>query len=272
MHSSTDGRSQIKQTQIDILVILYKYRFGSRQLIAKALNSNPSTMYKKLLVLEKHGLINVRQEKRSKLYGIPSAYYLTPKSLKHLQSLADYSFIDQKIIKGSYRDKSVSESTVLYSFAVFDQILAMKRQYPALKAFMRRDMARFTYFPDNPPNAFLSLPDGDGTKRFFYDYIQDNLERKAIYQKIAAYYWFFDSGEWDVTGVDMPTILFVAEKASTERRVTRIIKGVINNIDTDVDLQILITTKRAVEQIDTEPVIWTSIEDPDDLLALDKAQ
>ena len=116
MHSRVDGRSVIKQSQVNILAILYKYRFGSRQLIAESLNKNPDTMYRNLLVLIKHGLINVRLEKRSKLYGIPAAYYLTPNGLRHLQSLADYVFIDDSIIKGSYRVKLPFLATLVLNF------------------------------------------------------------------------------------------------------------------------------------------------------------
>ena len=271
MHSKVDGRSVIKQSQVNILAILYKYRFGSRQLISESLNKNPDTMYRNLLVLIKHGLINVRLEKRSKLYGISAAYYLTPKGLRHLQSLPDYSFIDDSIIKGSYRDKSVSENTVLHTFAVFQQILALKRQYPTLKAFLRRDMARFTYFPNTPPNAFLSLSDGETTRRYFFEYVQDSQERKAFYQKVSAYIDYFDKGGWDVTGADIPALLFVAEKANTEYRIKRLIKGALSKLEPDVEIQILTTTKRAIEQIDQQPVIWTSIEDPDELIALEDA-
>ena len=271
MQSKEDGRSVIKQSQIDILTILYKYRFGSRQLIAASLDRNPDTMYRNLLVLIKHGLINVRLEKSSKLLGIPAAYYLTPKGLRYLQSLSDYSFISEPTIKGSYRDKTVSEATVLHTFAVFEQILALKQRYPALKAFLRRDMARFTYFPTTSPSAFLSLSGDETTKRFFFDYIQDTQERKVFYQRVSAYIDFFDKGGWDVTGTDIPTLLFIAEKASTEHRIKRLIKGALSNLDPDVDIQVFTTTKRAIEQIYQQPVIWTSIENPDELLALEQA-
>lgn len=268
MQSKNDGRSVIKPTQIKVLVALYKYRFGSRQLLAELLDANPDTMYRKLLVLIKHGLVAMRLEKRSKLYGIPAAYYLTPKGLKFLQTLPDYSYIDDAIIKSSYRDKSVSESTVLHSLAVFKQILALKRQYPPLKAFLRREIARFHYFPSTSPNAFLSLSNDSATNRYFFDYIPSSLERKAFYQRVSAYIDFFDKGGWDATNTELPVLLYVAENASTEHRIKRLVKGAVSQADSDIDLTILTTTKRAIEQSDGQTLIWTDVNDPDELIAM----
>lgn len=267
-----DGRSVIKQGQIDILVVLYKYRFGSRQLIAEAVNSNPVTLHKKLLVLVKHGLIDMRQEKRSKLYGIPVAYYLTPKGLRYLRSLEEYSHITESVIKSSYHDKTVSEVTVLHTFAVFEQILALKQRYPALKAFLRRDMARFTYFPKTLPDAFLSLSDGTTTRRFFFDYINDTQERKAFFQRVSTYIDFFDTGGWNITNTETPVLLFVAEKGATEHRIKRLVKGAISKVEPNDDPVVCTTTKRAIDHIDVEAAIWTSIDDPDELLTLEQAQ
>lgn len=103
-----DGRSAIKQGQIAILEALYKYRFGSRHLISKLLGANKNTLYKKLTVLVKHELIGNRLDNKSRIKGIPVAYYLTPKGLKFLQTLEKYTHITDKIIKASYRDRVTS--------------------------------------------------------------------------------------------------------------------------------------------------------------------
>ncbi|MEI6054375.1 MAG: MarR family winged helix-turn-helix transcriptional regulator, partial [Candidatus Saccharibacteria bacterium] len=182
-----DGRSTIKQPQIDILEVLYKYRFGSRKLIANLLKINEATLYKKLIVLIKHGLIGSKLDNKSKIKGIPVAYYLTPKGLKYLQSLENHKDISEKIIKASYRDKSASESVIVNSFTVMSQIIALGQCYPQLKAYLRRDMSQYSYFPKTLPDAFLSLQTENVTKRFFFDYIPDSQERKIFFQRIYSY-------------------------------------------------------------------------------------
>ena len=78
-----DKRSTLRQGQIDILRILYKYRFSSRQLLADSLHiAAGSNLYEKLNVLMRHKLVARRYNARLKLQGIPAAYYLTPKGFK----------------------------------------------------------------------------------------------------------------------------------------------------------------------------------------------
>jgi DNA-binding PadR family transcriptional regulator len=263
-----DGRSTIKQPQIDILEVLYKYRFGNRKLIANLLKINEITLYKKLIVLIKHGLIGSKLDNKSKIKGLPVAYYLTPKGLRSLQALKNHTHITDKIVKASYRDKSTSEAVIVHSFNVFSQILALKQCYPQLKAYLRRDMSQYSYFPKTLPDAFLSLPADNSTKRFFFDYISDSQERKAFFQRVYAYIDFFDVGGWNVTNTETPILLFIAEKASTERRINRLIRGVISKVDPDEEITVYTTTKKALDNIDRGTEIWTSIDEPDELISL----
>ena len=80
-----DKRSALKQGQIDILETLYKYRFGSRQLLADSLGiKSGSNLFEKLNVLMKRGFVARRYDKSYKLRSVPAAYYLTPKGLRKL--------------------------------------------------------------------------------------------------------------------------------------------------------------------------------------------
>ena len=263
-----DGRSTIKQGQIEILEVLYKYRFSSRSLIANLLKVNEKTLYKKLIVLVKHNLIGSKLDNKSRIKGLPVAYYLTPIGLRFLQSLEKHEYITDKTIKASYRDKAASEATITHSFAVFAQVLALKHVYPQLKAYLRRDMSRYSYFPKTLPDAFLSLPGGNTTKRFFLDYISDSQERKAFFQRVYSYIDFFDTDGWSVTNTETPVLLFTCENASTERRITRLIKGVISKVDPDEEVIVYTTTKKALGNIDREAAIWTSIDEPGELISL----
>ncbi|PKL31106.1 hypothetical protein CVV43_04095 [Candidatus Saccharibacteria bacterium HGW-Saccharibacteria-1] len=263
-----DGRSAIKQGQIDILEALYKYRFGSRHLIAKLLSINENTLYKKLIVLVKHELIGSRLDNKSKIKGIPVAYYLTPKGLKFLQALEKHTHVTDKVIKASYRDKVTSEATILHAFDVLSQVLNLKNQYSQLKAYLRRDMSRFSYFPKTPPDAFLSIAHDNVTRRYFFDYIPSSQERKLLFQRIYSYLDFFDNGGWNITGTEIPILLFVTENATMERRIRRIAKGVINKIEINDEIIIYTTTKKALENPNREVMIWSELNDPDELVSL----
>lgn len=264
-----DKRSALKQGQIDILEVLYKYRFGSRQLVADSLGIKAgSSLYEKLNVLIKHGLIAMRQEKRLKLLGVPAAYFLTPKGLRALQALNDHDFITEATIKASYRDKVLSQTFVSHTLDVYKYTNALKHRYSDLKVYLRRDMSRFSYFPDSPPDAFLSLKLGDTPKRFFLDIIPDNLPRNILDRRITGYAEFFDEGGWDATNSELPNLLLITEKGTTETRARRATQAAINRADMDDELEAYTTTFAALSNIDKGGGVWTSINEPDELASL----
>ncbi|HJP80999.1 MAG TPA: hypothetical protein VJ841_01225 [Candidatus Saccharimonadales bacterium] len=262
-----DKRSALKQGQIDILEVLYKYRFGSRQLIADSLDIKAgSSLYEKLNVLIKHGLVAMRQEKQLKLLGVPAAYFLTSKGLKTLQSLDGHDYITEATIKAGYRDKILKQATVSHNLDVYRYTNVLGHQHPGLKVYLRRDMSRFSYFPDSPPDAFLSLKLDDIPKRFFLDFIPDNMLRSVLYRCIASYAEFFEEGGWDVTNSELPKLLFVAEKDATANRVRRTARAALSRVDSD--LEVYVTTIKELLDMDSTGKIWTDISEPDELLSL----
>lgn len=264
-----DKRSVLKQGQIDILELLYKYRFGSRQLVADSLGIKAgSSLYDKLNVLIKHGLVAKRHEKRLKLQGIPAAYYLIPKGLRTLQALDDHDYITEYTIKASYRDKVVSQAFVNHTLNVYKQTNTLKQQYSELKVYLRRDMSRFSYFPDNPPDAFLSLKIDDTPKRFFLDVIPDSLPRNLLDKRITGYAEFFEEGGWDVTSSEPPKLLFITEKGATESRTRHTVRAALSRADIEDELEAYTTTLAALANITTTNAIWSNVDDADESLSL----
>lgn len=263
-----DGRSVIKQGQIDILEVLYKYRFGSRSLLAETLQVNDSTLYKKLSVLLKHELVGSRIDNDTKIKGLPAAYYLTPKGLRALAALPNHEYITDSVIKGSYKDGTVTQSFINQTLRVYAQAHRLAAAHPRLKVFTRRDMSRYSYFPKPLPDAFLSLKTEETPKRFFLDIIPDSLPPKPFFQRITNYAEFFDEGGWEVVGGELPILLIVGETGTTERRIQRTTRAAIYKAEIDEELSVYTSTFGAVEAIAGEGAIWTSLDDPDELLAL----
>ena len=265
-----DKRSILKQGQIDILEVLYKYRFGSRQLVAESLGVKVgSNLYEKLQVLIKHGLVAMRHEKHLKLQGVPAAYYLTPKGLKALQALDGHEYINEAVIKASYRDKVLSQAFINHTLSVFRCTNALKRAYPGTKVYLRRDMSRYSYFPSPLPDAFLSLP-MDGSKqpkRFFLDIIAEATPRRALDVRLSNYCEFFEEGGWDVTGSDWPTLVLISEKGNSEKFLQRTARAVLSRNDIE-ELDMLTSTVQAVSQGEANSKILTHIDEHDELLDL----
>jgi len=250
---------------------VYKYRFASRQLLAESLGVKPENgLYEKLEILVKHGYLAKRFDKQLKLLGVPAAYFLTPKGLRALQNVAGHDHITDSVIKLSYKDKTVSQSFIQHTLDVYRYTNALRRAYPDLKIFTKRDMSQYEYFPEQSPDAFLSLPTNDPMqpKRFFFDLVPDATPRYVLDRRIAHYSEFFDEGGWGVANSELPVILLVAEKGTAEKRMHRYVRLQLNRSDME-DLQVFTTTTAAISHMFDEKAIWTDIQDTDDLLSLE---
>ena len=263
-----DKRSVLKQGQIDILETLYKYRFGSRQLLADSLGiKSGSNLFEKLNVLMKHGFVARRYDKSYKLRGVPAAYSLTPKGLRQLQSIHGSERVTDAIIKASYRDKVVSQSFVNHVVDVYSCTNKLQHQYPPLKVFLRREMALYSYFPANPPDVFLSLKTNGGLQRFFFDVVSKDAPPSAINRRLVNYMEFFDEGGWYETGSDLPKLLFLLENPAAENRLRRATHAVRSRFDLDDEIEIYTATTESL--LGEDSAIWSNIDEPGEPLSLD---
>lgn len=267
----SDKSATLKQGQIDILELLYKYRFSSRQLVLDSLGEGSGTdtnLYQKLEVLIKHGLVFKRHEPRQKLLGVPFAYSLTPKGVKALQALPGHDHITETVIKGWYRNKTVDQKFVNRTIAIHKYTNLIATFYPSIKVFTQRDLAKFSYFPKHLPDVVLSLPLEEGTPlRYFFDIIPAGMPRKALDGKLMTYCMFFESGSWEVTKSDNPAILLVASNGRAERQLQYIARARLGRYD-DLDLRIFTTTVQALARMNDEGLVWTRVDDTDEPLEL----
>ena len=201
---------------------------------------------------------------------MPTAYYLTPKGLKTLQSLDAWNYITEAAIRSSYRDKGISQSSINHTLDVYNYTNMLAKTYPTLKVFTRRDMSRYSYFPNNPPDAFLSLKIGEEAtpRRFFFDFISETTQRTAINHRIAQYIKFFDEGGWNETNSELPKLLFLVETIAIKKRLLKAARAIRNQFDMEDDIEVYITTANDIEHADASR-IWISIDDPDSTLSLD---
>lgn len=186
-----------------------------------------------------------------------------------LQAAPEHGFITDSVIKSSYKDKTVGQSFIGHTLNIHKYTNVLRRQHPTLKVFTKREMSRYGYFPSQLPDAFLSLPEESSSqpKRFFLDLIPDSLLRYQLDKRIDHYCEFFDDGGWDVVGSGLPTLLLLGEAGITERRVRRNVVSRLARNDVE-ELSVLTSTFSAIEHMDTEGKIWTSIDDTDDLRSL----
>ena len=119
-------RKKLNAEQLEVLELLYKFRFGSNDLIAQYFGKKDrSFVFKRLSILLEQGLIGKRFDSSYRIQGKPAAYYLCPAGARKLQERNPDRPIN---IKAIYKDKTVSEQFIEHCFGVLQLYLQLKER------------------------------------------------------------------------------------------------------------------------------------------------
>jgi len=263
-------RTKLNNGQIEVLELIYKYRFVSRQLLAGSLGVKPENgLYEKLEILVKNGYLGKWLDKSLKMQNVPAAYYLEPKAMKLLKELPKYEKIDNNTIKNSYNEKNVSAPFITLTLQIYAVSRELERLHPEIKFFTKRDLAHQNHFPKSLPDAFVSLKANgqDKPNRYFLDVIENSTPRYKIDKLVVEYVAFFEEGGWDATNSPLPKMLLLCESGSFERRLQRIVARKLSNLGSN-DLEFFTSTLSALKSANPTTEIWSNAEEPDELVNL----
>ena len=239
-------RKKLNKEQLQVLEILYKFRFCSNDLVAEYFGKKGRAfVHNRLSILLEQGLIAKRFDSSYRLRGRPAAYYLTPGGARALMNKQEGLEVN---IKSIYKDGSVSEKFVDTCLEIFTIRNRLKNQYAdKLKFFTRANLnyEDYDYFPKPLPHAYLRLESG---KQFFLDVLHEDDPSFVVKRRIGQYIDYCETGEWEETGTDFPIVLLACESKILEERVKK-----------QVDL---ITSKRLIEEIDIQVIQTGELELP----------
>ena len=263
---------KLNHGQLEVLLKLYKYRFGTRQLIASSLSkSNSTSIYSRLQILQVNGYVASRYDKSYKLSGKPAAYYLLPKGLRALKQYTNRDDITPAAIKNSYKDKDkhVSDQFIDHNLDVYAISNRLQALYPAIKPFTKRELVIYNYFPKQLPDLYLSLKLGNQTKRLFLDYIEAATPSFVIDRQLRQKIEYYQNGAWQAKGNPFPMVLYVCANDGLEKRLQKLANRALYRSDTN--MMICTTTINALNSASPKnSLIWSSVKEPDELITLVK--
>ena len=248
-------RKQLNDDQINVLKLLFKFRFGSSDLLARSIGKKQSAdIYRRLRILQDQGLIARRYEPGYKLLGRPAAYYLTPDGAR---ALHEYDPKLMPNIKAIYKDKAVSEAFVQYCLDVFGLYRKLHDIHGnELRFFTRSQLIKYDYFEEFVPNVYLRINQGGTEHDFFLEYLQSSKPFFAALQRLKQYVKYADSGEWEAgTDSDFPAMLFVCDSRKLLNRLREKADWALD--EADDELGFYATTLGKLD-------VWQSLTDEDE--------
>ena len=258
---------KLNQDQLEVLHAVYRFRFGTRSLLATYLNKpNNTSLYSRIRILEKYGYLGRRYEPSYKLAGREAEFYVTYKGAQSLRS-AELIEANDTTLQATYKDKTVSDQYVQQLTLLF-RFRNLLSSYYDLRWFTGRDTTSLDYFPKNRPTAFISLKVKNKIIRCFVEYIPAGTSINAIRGKLKQYSAYFQQDAWGVTESPFPKILYIAEDGMTEQGIRYHIKK--ESFRADTDIEYFTTTQKALLGLqDGQNHIWTAVGEEDQLLALE---
>lgn len=258
--SEPKHRKKLNTEQLEVLELLYKFRFGSNDLFANYFGKKDrSFVFKRLSILLDQGLIGKRFDSSYRIKGKPAAYYLLPAGARVLQE----SRPDRPInIKAIYKDKTVSEDFVNYCFEVFSLYCQLKRTYgDSIKFITKSQLAnRYDYFEDFVPSVYIRLNVDGSEKHFFLEYLQNSKPFFTILRRLGQYIEYADSGEWEAgTNSDLPKVLLVCDNPSLQKRLLKKASRIF--ADAGDEIGFYIAGSESINE-------WQGLDDPDEIISL----
>lgn len=260
----SNHRKKLNAQQIEVLSLLYKFRFGTNDLFARYFGKkNRSFAYKRLTILQEQGLIAKRFEPSYRLQGKPAAYYLLPEGARVLQKHKPDRPIN---IKAIYKDKVVSEDFIDYCLKVFSIYCHLKAEYgDEVKFITKMQLSSYDYFSEFVPHSYIRLGSGNKEKHYFLEYWQGAKPFFTFLRRLKQYSDYFDGGDWEAgTGSDFPPVLLICDSPGLQKRLIKKSQGILE--DAGEGLNFYVIPENDIEQI--KGTKWINLADPDEALSL----
>lgn len=217
--------SKLKDRQLEILMLLYRFRFLNRIQIQKLLNHKNHTLvihWLNELVKTKH----IVSEFKRQLGNVPSVYFLGTNGRKELMKKSD---IKHKLLKRVYQEKKASSSFKNHCMAVADIYLSLltlvKKNNAKLSFYTTVDLTDMKYLVLPHPDVFFSIQQKELTKRYFLDVFNLQASEKWLYKRVKQYFKYYEEQYWqDHNKNQFPEIIFVCFDEKTKKNLIKNIK------------------------------------------------
>jgi len=252
---------QTTPKQLNILLLLYRFRFLNRIQIQKLLNhKDPRRINTWLKDLTTRNIIGRKYSTKLLANTKPAIYHLATKSRAILLTQPD---INEKLLKRVYREKTRSDKLINHCLLVTDLYFLLNNQSQTNKTklhfYTKTDLVSHYYLPYKRPDAYIAIESKRQTKRYFLEIIDGGTPRFMIRSKINQYIEYFQANTWqDRTDHLNPTMLFVCPDELTKIFLNKFILQ-MQEEEPEVDIEFFLTTQDQINNNQAD--LWERVED-----------
>lgn len=246
----------ITKQQLDILKLLYRFRFvNSRQVQLNLNQKNQRQARRALDALLRRQYIGRRYSAEDSLRGRYATYFLRSEGIRLLRG--HQPGVSSRILHNIHKDQKASNKFARHQLGVGDCDLEFARLYgDRLEFFTRSELADYDYLLSPPPDAFMRLREGAVIKRFFLECYESNTPFSVLQQRVRAYLDYAGEGVWeDATDTKLPAVLAVCESKALQHKLLKAIRREFS-YGSAATLPIYTTTKQLLGAASSHSAIW----------------
>jgi hypothetical protein len=209
--------------QLEILDLLYRFRFATNSLLASALSVKlPHKINERLQVLVQREFVGRNYKPEYHINRQPASFYLLPKGIKALKSTGEEKY-SQMVLHNVYKDKNAKGRFISRCLDIFEVYAKLREEYgESLQFFTRSELYHYEDFPEPRPDAYLRVTRDQEELQFFLEIMDTTQPDFALKRRIKQYIEYAEGGDWeDATGTSLPTIVLICEKDATRRRLQK---------------------------------------------------
>lgn len=219
-------RRPVSSNQVRLLYILFKFRFGTSDLIADLVKKDRSTVYESLRTLEKQGYIHKFHDKTYRLRGRPAVYTLAAKGIKYLRNT---SKVDQTTLRNFYKNKRIA----VENEPLVDQCLLVFRIFNVLKTQTGKTFSIYTKyeldkddFVSPKPELWLQRQGKSQKPDYILDVFPAGTMTWLLRKRLRQHQEAEEESEYIY-----PNVLLIAGNVSTEKRLFKQVEGAIQDFE-----------------------------------------
>ena len=267
-------KQPLNALQTEILLILYKFRFATRDLIV-SYQELPSKTYtrERLINLMEQKYIGRHYTGHDKIAGKPARYYLNALGIRFLLDKArlDEFRINPGVLNLAYKDKNATEQFMERSLSTFELYIVLKKLYgDSLDFYTKSELAGNKLFLKPLPDAYLTFSGRYNHKSDYIIEIMDSTKPYFVHRRrLNQYLKQYEANTWqNTTNANFPRLLLIADSPNLERRLQ---KSMIYSLSSRSISELAVYTTTLGELLmleNTKDKVLSNIYQPEKLLTI----
>jgi DNA-binding HxlR family transcriptional regulator len=216
-------RKNLNKQQLQILYLIYKYRFATSDLLAQSQNITRRYMNIRLGILVDQQYIGRNFDSSYKLRNQHASYYLMPKGIELLKEKLGLS---KSVLRNIANDKKANNRFIQHSLNIFAVSNKLSELYGAtIKFFTKSYLTDFDYFLEPLPDAYISFKKDDASRQLphmMLECFDSTIPEFVIKRRIDQYINHIESGKW-TPKARYPMVLLICETEELQQKVKKML-------------------------------------------------